>query len=78
MKFPSFKRKQLAIHFNAHKSVGLCGTHPGILKELTEELDKPLFTIYEQFWLRKVSEDWRLANVISVDKKGWRESSRGY
>lgn len=47
----------LLLHFNAHKSMGLCGTPPGILRELTEEFDKPLFIIYEQFWLRKVSED---------------------
>lgn len=68
----------LLLHFNAHKSMRLYGTHPGILKELTGELYKPLFIIYEQFWLRKVSEDWTLANVIAVFKKGWKENPRNY
>ncbi|RMC00669.1 hypothetical protein DUI87_23287 [Hirundo rustica rustica] len=50
-----------------------------ILRELTEKLDKTLFIIYVQFWLsKKVSQDWKLANVIPIYKKGWKDNRRNY
>ena len=41
--------------------------------QLAEELTKPLSIIYQQSWLsREVPDDWWLANVMPIYKKGWR------
>ncbi|GAB0185739.1 mitochondrial enolase superfamily member 1 [Grus japonensis] len=54
--------------------MGPDGIHPRVLRELGEELTKPLSIIYQQSWLtREVSVDWRLANVLSIRKKGQKE-----
>lgn len=52
-----------------HKSMGLDGIQPSVLRKLVEELTQLLSVIYRQSWLpRKVN--WRLANVASIHKKG--------
>lgn len=44
-----------------------------ILKELAEEIIKPLSIIYHRSWLAgEVLGDWRSANV-TLYKKGWKE-----
>ncbi|XP_071886556.1 uncharacterized protein [Anas platyrhynchos] len=66
-------------HLNVHKSMGLDGIHPGVLRELAEELAKPLTIIYQQSWLlREVPVDWRLANVTPIYKKGRRADPGNY
>jgi len=56
--------------------MGLDGIHPRVLRELVEELAKPLSIIYQQFWLTgKVQDKRRLANVMPIYKKGWKEDS---
>ena len=58
-------------HLDVSKSMGPDGIHPRVLRELAEELAKPLSIIYRQSWLSgEVSVDWRLANVTPVYKKG--------
>ncbi|KAK4821915.1 hypothetical protein QYF61_004918 [Mycteria americana] len=50
-------------HLDTHKSMGPDGIHPRVLRELAEELAKPLSIIYQQSWLTaEVPDDWRLAN----------------
>ncbi|KAK4826466.1 LOW QUALITY PROTEIN: hypothetical protein QYF61_009193 [Mycteria americana] len=50
-----------------------------VLKELAEELTKPLSIIYQQSWLTgEVPADWRLANVTPIYKKGWKEDPGNY
>ncbi|KAK4828384.1 hypothetical protein QYF61_026122 [Mycteria americana] len=45
---------------DTHKSMGLDGTHPRVLRELVEVLTKPLSILYQQSWLTgKVPVDWR-------------------
>ena len=52
--------------------MGPDGIHPSVLRELAEELAKPLSIIYWQSWLLgEVPVDWRLANVMPIYKKGW-------
>ncbi|KAK4829691.1 hypothetical protein QYF61_006066, partial [Mycteria americana] len=59
--------------------MGLDGIHPRVLRELVEELAKPLSTIYQQSWLTgKVPDDWRLANVMPIYKKGRKEDPGNY
>ncbi|KAF1435562.1 hypothetical protein FQV21_0002216, partial [Spheniscus demersus] len=66
-------------HLDAHKSMGPDGIHPRVLRELAEELAKPLSIIYQQSWLTgEVPDDWRLANVTPIDKKGWKEGPGNY
>ncbi|KFQ08513.1 hypothetical protein N329_03165, partial [Haliaeetus albicilla] len=62
-----------------HKSIGPEGIHLRVLRELVEEFAKPLFIIYQQSWSTgEVPDDWRLANVTSIYKKGWREDPGNY
>jgi len=59
--------------------MGLDGIHLRVLKDLAEELAKPLSIIYQQFWLTgEVPDGWRISSVTSIYKKGWKEVSRNY
>uniref|UniRef100_A0A8B9UU32 Reverse transcriptase domain-containing protein n=1 Tax=Anas zonorhyncha TaxID=75864 RepID=A0A8B9UU32_9AVES len=66
-------------HLDVRKSMGPDGIHPRILRELAEELAKPLTIIYQQSWLSgEVPVDWRLANVTPIYKKGRRADPGNY
>ena len=55
------------------------GIHPRVLRELVEELAKPLSIIYQQSWLtREVPDDWRIASVMPIYKKSWNEDPGNY
>ncbi|WP_245931577.1 RNA-directed DNA polymerase, partial [Nocardia nova] len=59
--------------------MGPDGIHPRVLRELAEELAKPLSIIYQQSWLSgEVPADWRLANVTPIYKKGRRADPGNY
>jgi len=54
--------------------MGPDGIHPRVLRELAEELVKPLSIIYQQSWLTgEVPDDWRLASLTPIYKKGRKE-----
>ncbi|GAB0207364.1 mitochondrial enolase superfamily member 1, partial [Grus japonensis] len=66
-------------HLDTHKSMGLDGIHLRVLRELVEVLTKPLSIIYQQSWLTgEVPDDWRLANVTPIYKKGQKEDPGTY
>ncbi|KAK4810383.1 hypothetical protein QYF61_022086 [Mycteria americana] len=66
-------------HLDAHKSIGLDGIHPRVLRELVAVLTKPLSILYQQSWLTgEVPIDWRLANVTPIYKKGRKEDTGNY
>ncbi|KFQ23857.1 LINE-1 reverse transcriptase, partial [Mesitornis unicolor] len=70
---------KLLHHLDMHKSMGPDGIHPSVLRELAEELTKPLSIIYQQSWLTgEVPVDWRLANVTPIYKKGRKEDPGNY
>ncbi|RMC08869.1 hypothetical protein DUI87_13863 [Hirundo rustica rustica] len=49
------------------------------MRELSDELAKPLSIIYHQSWITgKVPDDWKLANVTPIHKKGGREDPSNY
>ena len=51
--------------------MGPGGIHPRVLRQLAEELTKPLSIICQQSWLIwEVPEDWRFASVMPIYKKG--------
>jgi len=59
--------------------VGLNGIHPRVLRKLVKELAKPLSIIYQQSWQTgEVPDDWRIASVTPIYKKGWKEDPRNY
>jgi len=50
--------------------MGMDGIHRRALRELAEELVKPLPIIYQQSWLTgEVADDWRFAKVMPIYKK---------
>ncbi|KFW75832.1 hypothetical protein N305_11383, partial [Manacus vitellinus] len=62
-----------------HKAMGPDGIHPRVMKELVEELAKPLSIIYQQSWLTgEVANDLKLANVTPIRQKGWKEDLGNY
>ncbi|KAJ7415338.1 hypothetical protein BTVI_38494 [Pitangus sulphuratus] len=66
--------RNLMSHLDPHKSMGPHGIHPRMMRELVEELTKLLSIIYQQSWLTgKVPDDWKLANVTPINKKGCKE-----
>ncbi|KAK4832479.1 LOW QUALITY PROTEIN: hypothetical protein QYF61_023526 [Mycteria americana] len=66
-------------HLDTHKSMGPDGIHPRVLRELAEVLIKALPILYQQSWLNgEVTVDWRLANVMPIYKKGWKEDPGNY
>ncbi|KAK4830600.1 hypothetical protein QYF61_012026 [Mycteria americana] len=66
-------------HLDTHKSMGPDEIHPRVLKELAEELTKPLSIIYQRSWLTgEVPVDCRLANVTPIYKKGRKEDPGNY
>ncbi|KAK4823951.1 hypothetical protein QYF61_008337 [Mycteria americana] len=66
-------------HLDTHKSMGPDDIHPRVLKELADVLTKPLSIIYQQSWLTgEVPVEYRLANVIPIYRKGWKEDMGNY
>ena len=79
---PAFQEQivnDLLHHIDIHKSMGLDGIHPRVLKELAGVLAKPLSIIYQQSWLTgEIPTDWKLANVTPIYKKGWKDDLGNY
>uniref|UniRef100_A0A8B9BNZ0 Reverse transcriptase domain-containing protein n=1 Tax=Anser brachyrhynchus TaxID=132585 RepID=A0A8B9BNZ0_9AVES len=66
-------------HLDVRKSMGPDGIQLRVLRELVEELAKPLSIIYRQSWLSgEVPVDWWLANVTPIYKKGQRVDPGNY
>ncbi|KAK4806699.1 LOW QUALITY PROTEIN: hypothetical protein QYF61_027700 [Mycteria americana] len=66
-------------HLDTHRTMGVGGIHPRVLRELAEVLTKPLSILYQQSWLtREVPVDWRLTNVTPIYKKGQKEDLGNY
>ena len=53
--------------------------HTRVLRELVRAMAKPLSTICQHSWLSgEVPEDWRLADVTPIYKKGRKEDPGNY
>uniref|UniRef100_A0A8B9DSV2 Reverse transcriptase domain-containing protein n=1 Tax=Anser cygnoides TaxID=8845 RepID=A0A8B9DSV2_ANSCY len=64
---------------NTHKSMGPDGMHPRVLRELAEVIAELLYIIFERSWRTgEVPEDWRIASVTPVFKKGKKEDPGNY
>ncbi|XP_048822867.1 uncharacterized protein LOC125702985 [Lagopus muta] len=66
--------RELLLHLDSHKSMGADGLHPRVLRELAGVIAEPLSAICQRSWLTgEVPEDWRLAGVTPIYKKGRKE-----
>ncbi|KFQ45312.1 RNA-directed DNA polymerase from mobile element jockey, partial [Nestor notabilis] len=64
---------------NMHKSMGPDEIHPRVLKELVNEVSKPLSIIFEKSWLAgEVPDDGKKGNVTPIVKKGKVEDLGNY
>ena len=62
----------LLIHLDSHRSMDSDGIHSRLVRETTEVTTKLLSTICQQSWsTRELPDDWRLANVVLVYRKGY-------
>jgi len=80
--FPLVKEDCVRDHLSnldTHKSMGLNGMHPGVLRELADVIAEPLSISFERSWRTgEVPEDWRKASVTPVFKKGKKEDPGNY
>ncbi|KFQ83478.1 hypothetical protein N337_02280, partial [Phoenicopterus ruber ruber] len=61
------------------KSTGLDDVHPRVLRELVDEVAKPLSIMFEKLRLSsEVPTDWKRGNRTLIFKKGKKEHSGNY
>ena len=71
--------RELLLHLDYRNSMGMDGLHPRVMRELAGVIAEPLSAIYQRSWLSgEVPEDWRLADVTPIYKKGRKEDPGKY